>query len=134
MKKITTKILILAFMFSFLTLSLYSQADPAISAYDEYIEAINNANSLHDLNPYISKRKIETYGAMTEEKKKSTLKFKKQIVRFTERKDIEAQSQGDNSMITVNIIDKSSNNPATVEVNMVSEGGKWKLDKEKYKF
>jgi len=89
---------------------------------------------LDDLNPYISKRKIETYGAMTADKKKSTLAFKKSIAKFTQRKDIKAETEGGSATVTVDIIDTSSNNPGAVIVNLVKEGGEWKVDKEKYKF
>jgi len=89
---------------------------------------------LDDLNPYISKKKIETYGAMTEDKKKSTLSSKKSVAKFTQRKDIKAETQGDNATITVDIIDTPTNNPGTVIVNLVKEGGEWKVDKETYKF
>jgi len=89
---------------------------------------------LDDLNPYISKRRIEVYGAMTENKKKSTLAFKKSVANFTQRKGIKAETEGDNATIIVDIIDTSSNNPGTVIVNLVKEGGEWKVDKEKYKF
>jgi len=89
---------------------------------------------LDDLNPYISKRKIEVYGAMTKDKKKSTLAFKKSVAKFTQRKGIQAETQGDNATVTVDIIDTSSNNPGAVIVNLVKEGGEWKVDKENYKF
>jgi len=102
--------------------------------YDKYLEAINNAEKLDDLNPYISKRKIEVYGAMTEDKKKSTLSFKKLVAKFTQRKDIKAETVGGNATIIVDIIDTSSNNPGAVIVNLVKEDGEWKVDKEKYKF
>jgi hypothetical protein len=113
----------------------YSETHPAISKYDKYLQAINSAHTLDDLNPYISKRKIEVYGEMTEDKKKSTLTFKKQISKFTQRKDIKAETGGGgNATLIIDIIDTSSNNPATVTVTLVREGGEWKVDKEKYKF
>ncbi len=71
---------------------------------------------------------------MTEDKKKSTLTFKKSIAKFTQRKDIKAETEGGNATVTVDIIDTSSNNPGAVIVNLVKEGSEWKVDKEKYKF
>ena len=71
---------------------------------------------------------------MTPEKKISTLKFKKQIVKFTKRKSINAQTEGDNITLHVDIVDESTNNTAKVEVNVVKENNEWKVDKEKYKF
>jgi len=134
MKIIAINVLIISILLNFSALIAYSEIHPAINTYDKYLEAINNAEKLDDLNPYISKRKIETYGAMTEDKKKSTLSFKKSIAKFTQRKGIKADTVGGNATLTVDIIDTSSNNPGAVIVNLVKEGGEWKVDKEKYKF
>ncbi|HSG30590.1 MAG TPA: hypothetical protein VLB82_03495 [Thermodesulfobacteriota bacterium] len=134
MKKNTIRIMVICIFISLFTLKLYSQTHPAINAYDSYLGAIGNAQKLDDLNPFISKRKIEVYSKMTPEKKISTLKFKKQIVKFTKRKSINAQTEGDNITLHVDIVDESTNNPAKVEVNVVKENNEWKVDKEKYKF
>jgi hypothetical protein len=125
MKIITINVLIFSLFLNFFTPISYSETHPAISNYDKYLQAINNAQTLDDLNPYISKRKIEVYGVMTENKKKSTLAFKKSIAKFTQRKDIKAETVGGNATLTVDIIDTSSNNPVAVIVNLVKEGGEW---------
>ena len=57
-------------LFNLFIVTSYSETHPAISKYDKYLEAINSAQKLYDLNQYISKRKIEVYGEMTEDKKK----------------------------------------------------------------
>ncbi len=134
MKKNTIRLIVVCIFISLFTLKLYSQTHPAINAYDSYIGAIGNAQKLDDLNSFISKRKIEVYSKMTSEKKISTLKFKKQIVKFTKRNSINANTEGGNIILNVDIVDESTNSPAKVEVNMVKENNEWKVDKEKYKF
>lgn len=134
MKNFTIILIIFNLLLGCLISISYSETHSAIISYDKYLDAINNAHSLDDLDPFISKRKIEVYGAMSEDKRKSTLTFKKGTAKFMERKGIKAQSEGISATLTVDIIDKSTDIPATVIVSLVNEGGEWKVDKEKYKF
>ena len=134
MRYLTICFLSFSLLFNFLVHVSHSDTHPAISRYNKYLEAIGSAQKLDDLNPYISKRKIEYYGFMTEEEKKSTLAYQKNKAEFTEIKGIEVQTQGDSAELTVDMIDTSSNYPATLVVYLVKEGGEWKVDKEKYKF
>lgn len=71
---------------------------------------------------------------MTVDKKSSALSFKKQVVTFTERKNISSTVDGQSAVLAIQIVDNSMGNPGTVTVSTVKEDGNWKMDTEKYKF
>lgn len=105
-----------------------------VEVYDLYLTAIKTADSLNDLSPYISERKMSALKSIPEEDQPGSLQFKKNIANSTRRIDVKSDVNDNEAKITINAVDTSSKKNVVVTVYMLLEGGEWKVDKEEFDF
>jgi hypothetical protein len=121
---------------SFLLVSLVARPAPAQTEtasqfYMRYRAAFDNAKKIEDLAPFLSKKSLDMVNATPAAERPKFFEMMKMMGSFTDVKILKETKTADGAMLAVEALD-ADKKKTNGKVEIVKEGGDWKLGNENW--
>jgi hypothetical protein len=121
---------------SFLLVSLVARPAPAQTEtasqfYMRYRTAFDNAKKIEDLAPFLSKKSLDMVNATPAAERPKFFEMMKMMGSFTDVKILKETKTADGAMLAVEALD-ADKKKTNGKVEIVKEGGDWKLGNENW--